>query len=1073
MVKRILILLAFALITVQSFGQFQEENRRTKSIPFILNQDISVSRYFIWHGDTIDFTNIIDSLYLTTGDSGIFVTYPYLDSVIATLPGGHDPVTIDSLGTIAGMYINNDQILGMMQAGPAQNGWLSWEDWIAFNEKLSWVYHDSTLIGEGTFLNPLRVDTALFNNNFDNTGDWQGTWFGHDTTYFITKIENDAFSAAWNGDLDGASKNAIYDYLASLSFGVTNLSNTAFPATVTVYSSNGTDTNLPLATQVNAGLLSPGDKAKLDTLRYPIDTVYVTPDAVFPIEYLNYREDLTERYVTDIPKPDGLFMGGIVTWQFGLTFSVSPAAYYISGTLFTSASTNIALTAADGTNSRVDLFVVDTLGQVVVIEGTPSSNPQTPSYDPTSQIPLTSVLILANATTPSPVNPGDTLFTEVIYDENVEWTAGYSGVVTAFNSTVSVHTGSVSAEANTTGAGDYLYFSRADSISVSSLETVSFWIQLKETMGRRDRFAIHFLHNGTLVSNIRMLNIDRTSLAWQNVSIAFDELAFSSEYFDEVVISYLTFKGNEIAGFYFDYFILQGGIEVPVSFAGDDWGDQFALVDGTMHGNGLIGNELGVDTSKIATKYDVDTLAQSVYDSLLVHRTEIESIKDSLDIHRENINAVIDSISVHRTELETVKDSLTVHRSEIETVKDSLLVHRIDITRTLDSLVVHRSQLDSLFQLTSVSDSVLLGLIDSVADVNIRIDALFDSITLINNHITNLYDSITEINVELNNLWDTVIQNSYDIDNILDSLTVINNKILTLDADNWGTQVVEHDETLIDAGTIAAPLRVDTTLIATKFDIDTTNVRINDLDSLIGEILLTGGDNWGTQVVEHDNTLIGQGTAADPLKADTTKLATKYDIDTLSQTVQQIDSTLGTFVDTDDQTAAEVSYSNTTSGLTATDVQNAIDEIDNAVDGIIATGGDGWGTDTVVHDGTLNGQGTSPDPLRVADDAIGYTKVATALKDTLVDNDLSWDFSEAGIIYSTVTGGGTLALSNGQINKTLTVVLTISSFTSVTIPAYIHKLAGSVDIDADGVYYLDFHCIGTNLYRLSITKEAT
>lgn len=42
---------------------------------------------------------------------------------------------------------------------------------------------------------------------------------------------------------------------------------------------------------------------------------------------------------------------------------------------------------------------------------------------------------------------------------------------------------------------------------------------------------------------------------------------------------------------------------------------------------------------------------------------------------------------------------------------------------------------------------------------------------------------------------------------------------------------------------------------------------------------------------------------------------------------------------TDDQTAAEVSYDNATSGLTATDTQAAIDEIDAAVDGIGAGGG--------------------------------------------------------------------------------------------------------------------------------------
>jgi hypothetical protein len=46
--------------------------------------------------------------------------------------------------------------------------------------------------------------------------------------------------------------------------GATDLSQTASPTTVTVESSTGNNVNLPLATQTNAGLLSPADKTKLD-----------------------------------------------------------------------------------------------------------------------------------------------------------------------------------------------------------------------------------------------------------------------------------------------------------------------------------------------------------------------------------------------------------------------------------------------------------------------------------------------------------------------------------------------------------------------------------------------------------------------------------------------------------------------------------------------------------------------------------------------------------------------------------------------------------------------------------------
>ena len=52
------------------------------------------------------------------------------------------------------------------------------------------------------------------------------------------------------------------------------------------------------------------------------------------------------------------------------------------------------------------------------------------------------------------------------------------------------------------------------------------------------------------------------------------------------------------------------------------------------------------------------------------------------------------------------------------------------------------------------------------------------------------------------------------------------------------------------------------------------------------------------------------------------------------------------------------------------------------------------------------------------------------------------------------------------------VVLTITSFTSLSVPAEIHVLNGSADF-ADGTFYLYIHCIGTNNFTMTIIQEAT
>jgi len=120
----------------------------------------------------------------------------------------------------------------------------------------------------------------------------------------------------------------------------------------------------------------------------------------------------------------------------------------------------------------------------------------------------------------------------------------------------------------------------------------------------------------------------------------------------------------------------------------------------------------------------------------------------------------------------------------------------------------------------------------------------------------------------------------------------------------------------------------------------------------------------------------------------------------LSGTTLNISDGMGVSLDaiippggTDDQTAAEVNYNNGTSGLIAENVQNAIDELasnstintdnqeldfnntnntlsidrGNTVDlSDLATGADDWGEQVVVHDNSIKGDGTTGNPIGLA-----------------------------------------------------------------------------------------------------------
>lgn len=80
--------------------------------------------------------------------------------------------------------------------------------------------------------------------------------------------------------------------------------------------------------------------------------------------------------------------------------------------------------------------------------------------------------------------------------------------------------------------------------------------------------------------------------------------------------------------------------------------------------------------------------------------------------------------------------------------------------------------------------------------------------------------------------------------------------------DNWGTQTVQADNTLTGNGTSATPLKIAqqgaTTGQVLKWN-GSTWLPDNDIGG-------GTGDNWGTQTVQTDNTLTGNGTSSTPLK---------------------------------------------------------------------------------------------------------------------------------------------------------------------------------------------------------------
>ena len=190
--------------------------------------------------------------------------------------------------------------------------------------------------------------------------------------------------------------------------------------------------------------------------------------------------------------------------------------------------------------------------------------------------------------------------------------------------------------------------------------------------------------------------------------------------------------------------------------------------------------------------------------------------------------------------------------------------------------------------------------------------------------------------------------------------------------DNWGTQVVAHDATLTGDGTTGNTLKVANPLPAVG-----TEGQVLTVVSGNPTWQTATGDNWGTQVVEHDTSLIGDGTIADPLGISTVGAATgeylQFDGTNLVWSIPDSEGSgdnWGTQVVAHDATlTGDCTTGNTlkvANPLPAIGTEGQVLTVVSGNPTWQTATGDNWGTQVVAHDATLTGDGTTGNTLKVA-----------------------------------------------------------------------------------------------------------
>ena len=262
---------------------------------------------------------------------------------------------------------------------------------------------------------------------------------------------------------------------------------------------------------------------------------------------------------------DGVISGGIVTWTgTGLIFDISACTYILNGVRYTSPFTTKTLAAADPTNPRIDVFAVNTSGQVEVIQGTPNANPVEPEGDTPTTLGLTNVTINAGATTPNGVTK------DMIYDENVEtWTKTQS--VTGsfdYNNTAFAYTGTKSLLVTMSAGFANFTFSKAVAMDISNYKSLSFAIRLNTAWTSNTILTVRFQNGTNNVTNLFQINSTNNvgfnrNLAgqWQLITIPFNNtnLRFTNNAFTAIRIG----TQNAAATYRLDTISLNGGINNP------------------------------------------------------------------------------------------------------------------------------------------------------------------------------------------------------------------------------------------------------------------------------------------------------------------------------------------------------------------------------------------------------------------------------------------------------------------------------------------------------------------------------
>ena len=283
------------------------------------------------------------------------------------------------------------------------------------------------------------------------------------------------------------------------------------------------------------------------------DSVYISSSRF--TDTLFAANNTGTRLIGFIDRETALIDGGIVTHATGPNFDVSAATYYINSGRFNSLGQTVTLTAPDSL-PRIDVIALDSLGNAIVITGTPSAAPVRPQVDTRSQLYLTFVLVGIDGS-----YNGGAIVEEKIYDEHIEWITSDSGTAVNFDATTLPYTGSIHINYNkiSPAVDKAMYFrTGTDSIPLAIYNTLKFWVKIQKDNNSYFEVSIgNGSSNWSLPVILDNSKINNQDTNYQNISIPLNDFGgFTASSFNHLKIIDKGAAGKKSI----DNILVQGGI---------------------------------------------------------------------------------------------------------------------------------------------------------------------------------------------------------------------------------------------------------------------------------------------------------------------------------------------------------------------------------------------------------------------------------------------------------------------------------------------------------------------------------